>query len=296
MHKDDQDRKREFARFLLEKLRPLARKLEKSGHFPGVQMHGPQLFSYCCIERERLARITSDVPRIGIVLSGQKEFWLGIESQNFGAGDVFVLPADVAFDVVNIPSETSGLYETLLVDITEVPIALRGAAARNRKPRGLDMRVTLTPELVDALAHAAIQLNTSGHASALAAHRLSEVLMLLAHDSAAACLFSRPLADRIVWLVAARPAIAWTAERLGKALGIGASTLRRQLSRQGTSLRNVLAGARMQVAYQMLAEGSGIGEAAIAAGYSSRSHFALRFKQVYGRTPADTRLVKKQAA
>jgi quercetin dioxygenase-like cupin family protein len=110
MRTGDQDRKRELARLLLEKLRPLARKLERTAHFPAIQTHGPQIFSYCCIERERLARISSDVPRIGIVLSGQKEFWLGVESQSFGAGDVFVLPADVAFDVVNIPSETSGLY------------------------------------------------------------------------------------------------------------------------------------------------------------------------------------------
>ena len=84
---------RALARLLLERLKPLASRLETFDPMQGIQSRGPQLFGYCCVARERIARVTSARPRIGIVLSGEKEFWLGDSGQHFVAGDVF-LPAD----------------------------------------------------------------------------------------------------------------------------------------------------------------------------------------------------------
>ena len=280
---------RGLARLLLERLRPLASRMDALEPSQ-VRMRGPRLFGYCCVMRERLTRISTQKPRIGIVLSGEKEFWLGDSGQHFSAGDVFALPAGVEFDVVNIPSDANGLYESVLVEIDHIPAALRGHAVRVRQPRGFDLRIPLTAELVDALSHAAILLGASDHATALAEHRLTEVLMLLARVPVAACLFSRPLGERIAWLVMADPMKRWTAESLGRELGLAGSTLRRKLTEQGISLRDTLAMARMTVAHRVLQEGTGsITEAAAAAGYASRSHFARRFRQVYGTPPAAVR-------
>lgn len=288
---DGQDTNRGLARLLLERLKPLASRMETIEPSQGVQVRGPQLFGYCCIARERLARISADKPRIGIVLSGEKEFWVGETGQRFVAGDIFALPAGVEFDVVNIPSDSNGLYESLLVEIERIPAILQGVAMRTRPPRGFDLRIPPTAELVDTLSHAAILLGASDHATALAEHRLTEVLILLAKVPAAACLFSQSLTDRITWLVMAEPSRRWTAQSLGREMGLAGSTLRRKLSDQGTSLRDTLAAARMQVAHGLLQGGQGnITQAAAAAGYASRSHFARRFKQVYGRLPADVRL------
>ena len=180
-----------LAERLLQHLKPLVS--TQAGGGPVTHAYGPQLFSYCCFETERLALVISDKPRIGIVLSGEKEFWLGGAGQRLTAGDVFVLPAGPEFDVVNIPAEANGLYEALLVEVDQVPKSVLEMAGPARRPAtGLDLKVPLSIELVDALAHAAISLAASGHAKALAEHRLVEVLILLRTVPAAACLYEMP--------------------------------------------------------------------------------------------------------
>ncbi|MBB6464386.1 helix-turn-helix transcriptional regulator [Aminobacter carboxidus] len=289
MLKPVEDAHSTLSRRLLQLLRPLAMS-SRTARGPGLHTFARQLFSYCCIERERLVSVVSEMPRIGIVLSGEKEFWLGDAGQRFVAGDVFVLPAGTAFDAVNIPSEASGLYESLLVEITQVPKWVQEMPGA-RPVAGFDLRVPLSQELVDALGHAAISLSGSDHAAALAGHRLAEVLILLRKMPVAQPLFAQSLAERAAWLVARAPAKRWTAEEIGRELGVGASTLRRKLVEAGTSLRGVQASARMQLAHEMLVRGEGnITDAANAAGYASRSHFARRFQAVYGASPAEIRL------
>lgn len=276
---------------LLQALRPLALDPGRPHKQPGMHPHGRQLFSYCCFSAERLARIVNDKPLIGIVLSGSKEIWLGDAGQRFEAGDVFIFPHGRAFDVVNVPAETSGIYESLIVEVDHVPESVRRLGRPLMGPAaGLDLRVPLTEDLVAALSHAAPVLAASGHAAVLAEHRLAEVLLLLRDVPAAAWLFKVSLPERVALLVAAAPARRWTADVLGKALGMGASTLRRRLSDEGTSLRAVLAATRMQLAHDVLARGEGNVTAAVsAAGYASRSHFGRQFRGLYGASPSVVR-------
>lgn len=282
----------DLRRRLLDHLRPLATLPGRPRKDCGVQMYGRQIFSYCCFKAERLAQVTIARPLIGMVLSGEKEFWLGDSGQRFVAGDIFVSPGGATLDVVNIPDARGGLYEALLVEVPSLPPAIARMAALPPLPRrrGFDMRVQLTADLVDALAHAATTLATSGNAALLAEHRLTEVLMLLRDDPAARPLFEVPLADRIRWMVAADPTRRWTADDLADRLAMGASTLRRQLTAGGTPLRAVLASARMHVAEDLLSTGSAsVTAAAEAAGYSSRSHFTRRFRSIYGSAPGEHR-------
>jgi AraC-like DNA-binding protein len=280
-----------LAERLLQALRPLALDPARPQKQPGMHPHGRQLFSYCCFAAERLARISNEKPLIGIVLSGSKEIWLGDAGQRFEEGDVFVFPHGRAFDVVNVPSETSGIYESLIVEVDHVPDAVRRLGRLPRAPAaGLDLRVPLSEDLVAALSHAAPVLAASGHAALLAEHRLTEVLLLLRNVPAAAWLFDVSLPERVALLVASAPAQRWTAEMLGQALGMGASTLRRQLAGEGTSLRAVLSATRMQLAHDVLARGEGNVTAAVsAAGYASRSHFGRQFRGLYGTSPSVVR-------
>lgn len=280
-----------LAERLLEVLRPFAVAQKEGAGGAAVRPHGAQLFSYCCFAAERLARVSNPMPVIGVVLSGSKEFWRGDAGQRFAAGDVFVFPAEVAFDAVNVPSEETGIYESLLLEVRSVPEAIRRLKVRRRMPgQGIDLRVPLTADLVEALGHAASELAASSHATALAEHRLAEVLLLLREVPAAACIYEGSLTDRVGWLVLEEPGRRWTADLLGRAIGVGASTLRRKLADEGTSLRQVLASARMRLAHDMLASGSGnVADAAGIAGYASRSHFDRRFRTVYGMAPSALR-------
>ncbi|MDY0874326.1 helix-turn-helix transcriptional regulator [Dongia rigui] len=276
-------------RSLLDRLRPLADAPGRERKIHGQTFISSQLFTYCAFATERVAKFRVEHAIIGIVLSGTKEFWIGNTGQRFTTGQVFVLPTGAELDVVNIPDDRRGLYEALVVEVRHVPPALALPPERPRGPAAhMGQAVTLTAELVDALVHAAVTLSTSDHAKALADHRMAEVLMLLRNDPAAKCLFDLPLRDRIAWLVATEPAHPWTAEALGTRLGMGASTLRRRLTHDGTSLRAVLAEARMQVARNLLARGeANVTAAAEAAGYTSRSHFIRRYRSVYGTMPSD---------
>jgi AraC-like DNA-binding protein len=279
---------------LLDRLRPLATAPGRPRKQPGMHMHGRQIFTYCCFAAERLAQVKIARPMIGIVLSGAKEFWLGDAGQRFVAGDVFVTPGGATLDAVNIPDERRGLYESLLVEVASLPPSIARMPDLPPAPRkGFDIRVTLNADLLDALAHAATTLATSDNAEALGEHRLAEVLMLLRADPAARPLFDVSLGDRIRWMVAADPSRRWTADALAQRLAMGASTLRRHLTESGTPLRAVLAGARMQVAQDLLSRGSvNVTAAAEAAGYASRSHFTRRFRSVYGTAPGEHRTRK----
>lgn len=275
-------------RSLLDRLRPLADMPGRERKTHGQHFISSQLFTYCAFTAERVAQFKVQHAIIGIVLNGTKELWIGNTGQRYTTGQVFVLPGGAELDVVNIPDDRRGLYEALVVEVRHVPPALALPPEKLRSPAAsVGQPVTLTSELVDALVHAAVTLSSSDHAKALAEHRMAEVLMLLRNDPAARCLFDLPLRDRIAWMVATEPAHPWTAEELGARLSMGASTLRRRLAQDSTSLREVLADARMQIARGLLERGeANVTAAAEAAGYASRSHFIRRFRSAFGSAPS----------
>jgi AraC-like DNA-binding protein len=249
------------------------------------------LFGYCAFAIERLASVQLPHPSIIIVLTGSKEIWLGDDCQRLQAGEAFALPANLDFGVVNIPDERIGLYEALVLEVPALPAGLIDKpVAPARTPRTFDICVPLTPDLVDALEHAAITLADSSHAKALAEHRLAEVLLLVQDVPAARPLFVSSLADQVSWLLLGAPSHNWTAAEIATKLGIGASTLRRRLAADGQSLRQVMRDCRMNLARSLLTAGhSNVAQAAEAAGYTSRSHFARRFRHAHGVSPSRVR-------
>ncbi len=276
---------------LLQRMDPLAAAGRRGTAEAGLYAFGPQLFSYCAFTVERLAPVRLPHSAIGIVLSGNKEIWLGDAVRQLQPGEVFVLPGSLDFDVVNIPDERRGLYELLLLEVSALPAPLAAIQASSNTPSAaFDVGVPLTGDLVDALGHAAITLSETGYARELADHRLAEVLLLLRDAPAARPLFARNLADQVSWLVLGEPSRDWTAAEIGRELGIGASTLRRRLAVEGQSLRQIMADCRMKLARDLLVAGhSNVAQAAEAAGYASRSHFARRFRRAYGIPPGRMR-------
>ncbi len=285
---DAQGIQRRLSARLLDALKPLALDQARNAQPSGGHWLGERLFHYRCFSRERVARMRVPLPLIGIIINGFKEIWIGEHRQRFAPGEVFVMPANLDLELVNIPDRRGGRYESLVIEVSRPPHELAGMPfPRPAAPAGSNIRVRLTEELVEALAHAARALHSPEHAARLADIRLLEVLILLSGDPAASPLFQASLEQRLTWLVVAEPARRWTSSEIGRALGLGASTLRRRLADRGTSLRKILANVRMDIAYHLLTAGSGnVSEAAVAAGYASRSHFVRRFRSVYGAPPS----------
>jgi AraC-like DNA-binding protein/quercetin dioxygenase-like cupin family protein len=264
---------------LTQRLAPIAAQVQA-----GFQTFGPQLTTYCCLKRERIAAVVPPHPLLGIVLRGRKEIWLGDACQSFEAGAVFVMPRGVPMDVVNILDDRSGHYAALILEVKDLPESLLAGATAETGTRSL--QIPLTRALVDALSHAAGVTEGGAQGEAVQRLRLAEVLTLLQGEPAARPLFHQSLADRVVWLIRSDPARNWRVCDVAETLAMGASTLRRRLDAQGTPFRSLLRQTRMAAAQHALASGAAITSAAEAAGYASRSHFARQFRAAFGTSPS----------
>ncbi|WP_088625435.1 AraC family transcriptional regulator [Oceanicola sp. 22II-s10i] len=205
------------------------------------------------------------------------------------AGTLFALPRGVLIDVLNIPDERSGYYQSLLIEVSELPQGVAPLTAEEaRKPGQVaDFSIPLTQDLVDAVGNARRELRDPAARAEVCRHRVAEILLLLRRVPQARPLFWQTLPDRIGWLVRSDPAAVWTVEEMAGRMGMGASTLRRHLAQAGQSFRDIVRAARMEAARDALAQGAPAGVAAELAGYASRSHFARRFREAFGTTPAE---------
>lgn len=270
---------------LLERLRPMTAPSGTAGRY----QHGNRLFSYCSIDRERLKAIQLPNPIIGIILRGLKEVWLGDAIHIFEPGMVFVLPGGVQMDVVNIPAERNS-YESFLLEVASLPSGISPLIGSPQCGRnGWQFNIPLDTDLVDALAHAATSIASDAMGEAVKTLRLAEVLTLMQPLAAARPLFRTGLSEEVAWLIRAAPSENWTVERIAERLGLAASTLRRRLASEGQSFRNILRTERLKAGRSVLVSGASSLAAAEAAGYSSRSHFARRYRESYGTSPMGRR-------
>ena len=271
----------DLSAILLEQLRPLTAPSGTDGRY----QHGNRFFSYCSLDRERLKAVELPHPIIGIILRGLKEVWLGGTVHVLEPGTVFVMPRGVRMDVVNIPAERHS-YESLLLEVPALPPGISPLIGVPRAG-GDDWQfgVPLNSDLVDALVHAATSIASDAVGDALKTLRLAEVLTLMQPLAAARPLFETSLSEEVAWLIRAAPSQAWTVERVAAQLGLGASTLRRRLTAENKSFREILRHERLQAGRTVLMSGASSQAAAEAAGYSSRSHFARRYRETYGRSP-----------
>lgn len=287
---------RELRALLLSRLAGLRAPSGVHGIVPHGGDSGIRVFGYCIQERERIARSRMEHPAVVLVLSGTKEVWRGDFAQTFAAGVPFVIPAGMDYDLVNNPDPASGRYESICITVDEalrrtLRTTLRPVDVAGRIPDRLD--VDLTPALVEAYGHAASTLSEVGVAVAatLARYRLLEVLLLLAQTPVAGMLTAVGRREQVEAIISADPGHAWQVDQVAAELGIGASTLRRQLDSAGTSFREVLLSVRMTTARALLGSaGYSVTQAAQAAGYASRSHFSRRVQATHGKTPRQLKL------
>lgn len=250
-----------------------------SGSIP----HGESMFSYCALARERLLAMELPHPLIGIVLAGRKEVWRGSVVDVLLPGTLFVLPRGVPLDILNIPGDRTGSYQSLVLEI-------RGRDLPDlAPPAGMPawgLAVPLDDGLVDAVLHAAAAIADGPASGTVRAARLAELLALLHAVPEARALYERTMADRVARLVCGDLARGWTSAEVAGRLAVSESTLRRRLAEGGESFSRLLRRERMEAARRQIAAGVGSQAAALAVGYVSRAHFARAYRSVFGRNPS----------
>lgn len=244
------------------------------------------MFSYCALHRERLVALELANPLMGIVLCGRKEVWRGSVVDVLLPGTLFALPRGVPLDILNVPDDRSGSYQSLVLEIRACdlpdlePPRLNGAAG---------LAVPLDDTLVEAVLHTAAALADGPARGTVRASRLRELLALLHDVPEARSLFERTMADRVARLMRGDVARAWTSTEVAARLAVSESTLRRRLADGGTSFSRLLRQERMAAARRHIAAGEGSQAAMLAVGYVSRAHFAKAYRSVFGVNPGEAR-------
>ena len=263
--------------YILEKLRRLAAKDNRPAAMPVGANSYSTLFTFVTRERERIAGSAFSQLSIVAILEGSKEILSMGRHRRFAAGTVIVLPAGWSGDVVNDPDPQSGIYRAIFITF---PDQLARRATKAFPPAHVASQIDLPLDslLAAAVHHAGEGIATGGMPTALIEHRLLEVLMVLGMRGALPGSLETT-ADAVRALVRWQPDRPWTADLIATELGTSNATLRRRLSREGASLRDVLASERIALATTLLAEdGLSLREAALATGYRSPRRFAGRLR------------------
>jgi AraC-like DNA-binding protein len=252
------------------------------------------LSAFVARESETIQTISMPVAGLLVVLEGVKTIHWGGRSFVYRPGMAFALPAGACVDVVNEPDPRSGVYRALFLGFSTELLedARRRWSALARGRRSTDPTVEITPALASAVIHTSEALASVVQVSPLVTEqRIQEILLHLAECGSAPL---RPdaktssMTEAVRLTLRSAPAHPWTAPMVADALGASEPTLRRHLRQEGASFRQLLREERMRAARSLLMEGrTNVAEAAIIGGYASLSHFAKRFRSMYGSLPSE---------
>ncbi|MHC9084197.1 helix-turn-helix domain-containing protein [Luteimonas sp. RIT-PG2_3] len=250
-----------------------------------------QAEGFACItaRREHGARSVDIAgPQLAILLQGRKQVHSAEAALVFVPGDLFLVARRCRIDVVNTPDPDSGLYLSAIIPLCEE--ALTAARALWNEPlpaAGADIARC-------ALADFGVPLLQ--WREALAQGRYTEARLALATIVIGLCrqghgsLLLPPVpsvSTQLRELVAARPAHAWQARDFEEQLAISGATLRRRLAAEQTSVRELLADARLAHAMELLyTTRLPLKTIASRVGYRSVNSFRKRFSARYGLEPA----------
>lgn len=247
--------------------------------------------AYACISarREHAARsVQVDQPQLAIVLRGNKRVRQGASTLDFAPGDALLIRRRCAFDVVHTLDPHSGVYLTAAIPLcAQVLEAARVLWDEPVVQDGEDVAHVAVVSVSTELAHWCDAMQLGRYIEARVA--LTAVVIALCRLGHAAILSPPPpsVAAQVRTTVHAQPGRDWQSRDFEQALGLSGATLRRRLAAERTSLREVIADARLACAINLLYTTRWpVKTVAAKVGYSSAASFVRRFTERYGMDPA----------
>lgn len=245
---------------------------------------------YLCIRAKNqhgLANIQVNQLHMGMILHGQKQLTLHHQQVNLSAGDLFIIKPDTVADTVNIPDPETGEYLTILVPMCEEVI--QAAQMIWAKPITDKTEAILRFSIHDFASHL-LSWQTALFEQDLVKARLSIAAILVQlcqqHCSDVLIVPAPQLSKRIYQWVLEQPQHAWQSSEIEARLGLSSATLRRKLSHEQTSLREIITRARLAYALELLYSNKlPMKTIAAKSGYQSVATFRARFMQRYQVDP-----------
>ncbi|MEC5384312.1 helix-turn-helix transcriptional regulator [Uliginosibacterium sp. H3] len=270
----------------------LSRESEVLARLARVVSEGP---SSCVCVRSRsqhqLNAMDIDSGLLAIPLQGLKRVREGEGWSTFVPGEIILVPNARKIDMQNVPDERTGNYVAVAIALcAEAVTAARGLVPpqlHGKGEPGAIGRVTLADmaqELLD-------WCEAMARGDEVRARYVLVGILLKLHASGHTGVLAEPvatLAARIRIMIAANPAREWSSSDVETELATSGATLRRRLAEEGTSLRQVLADARLSYALNLLLTTRlPIKSVAARVGYASPSSFVKRFAERYGVEPSN---------
>lgn len=261
-----------------------------------VQLRVVQQGTITARSAQHLRRVMCWSPLLMRVRRGQKILIDGEHRQQAGPGQLVAVPAGTELELMNLPEAGAYVCEVLqfapalLQHCRDSHAGVFAGLLARPDPALICPLDALPARLWDEVFAAASQQEPDE----LLQHRAEGLLLALALAGHGGSLFidrSAALTRRVQQMLLLQPGRDWTVDDLAVALGVGASTLRRQLAQEGTSFRELLEQVRLNSALALL-QGSRQPVARIAeqCGYASPSRFAVRFRSRFGMSPQELRV------
>lgn len=206
-------------------------------------------------------------------------------------GSILVVPNARSFDIEYIPAVREGEFIALSVVLTENQ--LQAARLLLAEPPESELGAVSLIEIeriIEPLRRWTRAMDNGERALSL--HAMVEVVIHLHGYGHRGLLRPAPssLAATIKRMITSEPGKDWSAEEVESLMGVSGSTLRRKLATEHTTLRNVIADARVAAALHLLMSSNlPLKTIASKVGYASVASFSRRFTDRYGTEPSKFR-------
>ncbi|HFC04187.1 MAG TPA: helix-turn-helix domain-containing protein [Rhizobiales bacterium] len=254
-----------------------------------------------CQVKQSLTHMCFGVPTAMMTIIGQKNVTVEENTYRLTAGDVFLLPEDVSFDVQNVPDPQKGRYLGIAIRFDAETLALFRTLYGNRfdnwdltprwHARGPGKAIAAASDWISWIRrYASDQTQTR--------HRMVELLLVFASQGIAGNLILKlhhSWKHRLKQLFLLDPARPWRMDEVCRKLAVSESTLRRHLSEENIGFRKLLEEVRLEHGMGLIMSSDMlISQVGLGCGYQSQSRFAERFRKRFSMSPMELRNSRKK--
>lgn len=250
-------------------------------------MSGVRIFAS---QAYRLRTLTVPVSMLVAVQRGTKTVLGALGEARAQSGELLLLAQGTQWDVINDPQGQARYEAWVLCFPHEMLAALPEPDGSAHVVRASHV-LAMDQELEGAISRNLAIPGQAAPSERVAAHRLQEVLLLLAERGVYfAALPDDDWLGKVKRLVAQRPHADWSVDALARAFHTSPSTLRRRLAGSGSSLAALVREVRLETALQLLQSSRlSVGDVASRCGWDSHSRFSAAFQKRWGVAPSVVR-------
>ncbi|MGL4613126.1 MAG: helix-turn-helix transcriptional regulator [Shewanella sp.] len=252
-----------------------------------------RMIEYDSKRAQSLVNVPVHQPSIIRVIQGEKSLLWRDDAIAVNADRLLLSPAGSQLSFINRP--ICGRYQAIQLLLPyELPVSIMSAVNDGPSPSaGITAGTTPVVKLsraVDFAWYSLLQSLSLALPEKVQQHYLAALLLSLPESHSLSWLYGHQLSSvtqAVLATLGQHPAAQWRQEDIADRLYMSTASLRRKLSQENTSFRQLLTEVRLCHGLGLLQHSSdAVLQVALACGYLSAEKFSARFKHQFGLTPA----------